>query len=179
MYRLLERTAAGLPAIARSFQALVLEEGRRLIQAKCQDIAAASVADGKSADHVKRGLPLVREMMRLHTKYKKIVESCFAKNNVFTKSLDQAFKVFLNNSVGGFGMAELLAYYADSHIRSASRSRDEEMEAELDTIVRLFCYPVATNARYTARKFVQHWLKFSHLGLLRKTVLRDSTCEWV
>eukprot|EP01050_Picozoa_sp_SAG11_P011953 SAG11_NODE_1299_length_5264_cov_5.517715_5_plen_398_part_00 len=85
MYRLLARTSAGLQSIAKSFQELILEEGRLLIDAKCQDIAA----DTKNVDHVKRGLPLVRDLTQVHVKYKQIVESCFANNHIFIKSLDQ------------------------------------------------------------------------------------------
>jgi cullin 1 len=85
MYRLLERTTTGLQSIARSFQELIMDEGRLLIQAKCEDIAA----DAKNLDQIKKALPLIRDLAQLHTKYKQIVEACFEKNHIFTKALDQ------------------------------------------------------------------------------------------
>ena len=51
MCRLLERTDTGLVSISRSFQELVLEEGRALMTAKCQDL----VADARERDQVKKG----------------------------------------------------------------------------------------------------------------------------
>eukprot|EP01051_Picozoa_sp_SAG22_P011984 SAG22_NODE_1204_length_5172_cov_4.546028_3_plen_150_part_00 len=99
MYRLLERTDSGLQAVAKRFQQLVLDDGQRLVGAKRAEIVEKKGgADNPNSNPVRKGLALVRDLTKLHATYKSMVEGCFAKNNVFTKSLDLAFKSFLNTS---------------------------------------------------------------------------------
>ena len=122
--------------VAKKLEALISEEGRKMIKAKTDEV----VSDIKSFDQVKKCLPLIKDLTELHDKYKGLVEQCFDASHIFVQTLDQAFKKFVNTSVGGFNMSELLAYYCDYLMRSNNRSTESEMERKLDKIVRLFCY---------------------------------------
>eukprot|EP01052_Picozoa_sp_SAG31_P065364 SAG31_NODE_24192_length_487_cov_0.654639_2_plen_74_part_01 len=73
MYQLLERTKGGLQLIAKSFQNLVLEEGQRLMQAKYHEVGNNPKG---GLDSIRKGLPIIQEMTKLHAKHKDIVDTC-------------------------------------------------------------------------------------------------------
>lgn len=78
-----------------------------------------------------------------HGKYKDLVDKCFDMNHIFVKALDQAFKSFVNTSVGGFNMSELLSYYCD-HLMRGKKASEPELELEFDKVVRapFICAPL-------------------------------------
>ena len=65
MHSLLERTADGLQAIGKNFQQIIAEEGQAIVDAKCREI----VTEAKSSDEVRRCLPLIKDLIDLHTEY--------------------------------------------------------------------------------------------------------------
>jgi cullin 1 len=131
MHRLLSRSkdarSAGdspnlVRTVARKFEALIADEGKKLIQVKINAVGT----EVKSVEQIKRCLPLIKDLSDLHDKYKRLVEGCFDNNHIFVQELDTAFKKFVNTSVGGFNMSELLAYYCDHLMRSTNRGTEEE-----------------------------------------------------
>ena len=83
-----------------------------------------------------------------HGKYKDLVDKCFDMNHIFVKALDQAFKQFVNTSVGGFNMSELLSYYCD-HLMRGKKASEPELELEFDKVVRapFICAPLELQAQ--------------------------------
>ena len=137
LYKLLNRSKDGLRTVGKKLEGLIEDAGNELIKNKQKTLASDA---SKSADQMKKCLPLIKDLTALHGKYKELVEKCFSSNHIFVKALDQAFKSFVNNEVGGFNMSELLSFYCDHLMRSQKRTTERELEVELDKIVRLFCY---------------------------------------
>lgn len=138
LHSLLTRSKDGLKTVGKKLEGLIQEEGKELIAMK-QKALAASSKKSASSDVVKKSLPLIKELTMLHGKYKDLVDKCFDMNHIFVKALDQAFKQFVNTTVGGFNMSELLSYYCD-HLMRGKKATEPELEAEFDKVVRLFCY---------------------------------------
>ena len=138
LYSLLSRSKDGLKTVGKKLEGLIQEAGNELIAAKQKSLAATKKS--KSVDLVKKSLPLIKELTTLHGKYKDLVDKCFDSNHIFVTALDQAFKQFVNTSIGGFNMSELLSYYCDHLMRGRKREEERELEAEFDKVVRLFCY---------------------------------------
>jgi cullin 1 len=72
-----------LKIVSKKLEALIVEEGQKLIDARNQMVAR----DAKNKDQMKKCLPLIKHLTTLHGKYKNLVETCFSASNSFVRRL--------------------------------------------------------------------------------------------
>jgi cullin 1 len=133
MFSLYNNIETSLPPIADILKAHILELG------------AGFLATANQAEAGPRGDPAraayVEELMRIHTKYLDLVDTCFNNHTVFHKALKEAFESLVNRRVGQYATAELLSEYADSVLKKGGRRLDDVKLGEvMDNIVKLFSY---------------------------------------
>ena len=83
----------------------------------------------------------VKSLLKLHAKYRKLVEEEFSSNALFQKAMKDAFEVFVNKNVGKFTNAQMLSTFCDRILKTGGeKMSDEVIEKHLEDVVQLFGY---------------------------------------
>jgi cullin 1 len=84
----------------------------------------------------------VRDLLNLHDKFIKVVNSEFCGNALFQKALKDAFVEVVNRDTGKFKSADLLSSFCDTVLKTGSSEKlsDTEMEEQLEKTVQMFSY---------------------------------------
>eukprot|EP00698_Gefionella_okellyi_P001478 TRINITY_DN11411_c0_g1_i1.p1 TRINITY_DN11411_c0_g1~~TRINITY_DN11411_c0_g1_i1.p1 ORF type:complete len:781 (+),score=118.98 TRINITY_DN11411_c0_g1_i1:69-2411(+) len=84
--------------------------------------------------------PLMDDLLELHSSMTELIERRLGSNDVFSASLEQAFRLLSNEKLNDYQMAQLLALYVDRITRVQAKITDDELEHGFDTVMRLFTY---------------------------------------
>ncbi|MCL7033035.1 hypothetical protein MKW94_018899 [Papaver nudicaule] len=141
MYRLFSNIKNGLDPLSAAFKQHVTSEGMSIVKQVDDAVATSKKEDRAAAGLLEQSF--VRRVIDLHDKYYAYVTGPFKKDSLFHKALKEAFEKFLNKSVGGSSVAELLAIFCDGILRkggSTEKLSDDAIEETLDKIVVLLSY---------------------------------------
>lgn len=131
-YFLFSRLDDGLANSAKTFQAHLKKVGAQVM------VTQKGVKDTKKA--IANAIPFIRELLDLHTKYVRIIDSCFQNSVLFQQAMDKAFTEVVNLPTGRFTMARLLSFYADKVLSGKQKIENHEMDNSLEEVSRLFSY---------------------------------------
>lgn len=127
--------AASEAAAAAKAQAAQSPSSTPALAAKAGTVAHAA-AMGSKPD-------FIQSLLALHDRYSDIVENCFSGQQVFKKSMKDAFERFVNEQVGDISTAQLFANYCDSLLNIGgigAKMSENEVESQLEKLVKLFTY---------------------------------------
>ena len=132
MYKLLARIPEGLDPLRQKFEAHVLNAGLAAVV----KVSSASDMEPKT---------FVEALLEVHTKYSDLVNTAFAGESEFVRSLDNACRKYVNNNAicksGSAKCSELLSKHADTLLKRSSKSTEEDdMEKQLNNIMTIFKY---------------------------------------
>ncbi|KAI0567665.1 Cullin [Gracilaria domingensis] len=109
VFKLLERVEEGLTPIGNFFVSFVRDEGNSLVVKHIDSLR------GKGT--ILQNLTLVERLISLYWKHAKMAERCFEGSNMIMIAIDNAFRGFVNRSLGPICLANLLAHYIDRLLR--------------------------------------------------------------
>lgn len=155
LHKLLQRLDGALNPVRDHLVSFVKSEGTQIMRGHIEALA------GKS--DMKRTIAFVEDLLRLHKDRVDMVKRCFNGAQIFIVGIDDAFRVFINRSMGStFSMPEVLAYFADHLLRgngaatastllsgapnnTANIYQDQDQNQDqisryMDLVVRLFMY---------------------------------------
>jgi len=161
-YTLFKRVQApvqGLTVIRDILSHHVREQGKDLVSAAAEDVAAA----GGARDPV----TFVEDLLRLKGRYDVVIDESFHSDKLFHNMLNRAFESFINLNPRS---PEYLSLYVDNLLRREVKgAAEEEVEDTLDKVVMLF--------RYLQEKDVFEKYYKQHLAkrLLSGRVVSDDT----
>lgn len=132
MYGLLSRIKDGLDPLRSKFETHVRKAGLAAVE----KVALSTSVEPKV---------YIDALLQVHTKYKGMVDSAFAGESEFVRSLDNACREFVNRnalcSTSSTKSPELLARYTDSLLKKGAKSPEEsEFEELLTQIMTVFKY---------------------------------------
>lgn len=165
LYRLFNRISNGLDPIAEIFRNHILAIGTEKIEAyiaRCEAEPAAapakapggkpSATGGEDKEGEKGGAAstnpaddpqFIKDLLEVHTKYLKMVNTQFSSNSLFQKALKDAFTELVNRDLSGKAKtADLISSFCDRLLKSGSTEKlsDHEIEDFLEKSVELFSY---------------------------------------
>ena len=79
----------------------------------------------------------MRKLIELHDRYARLVRSSFQNNQVFQKSLKQAFEAFINQDAR---VSRLLAKYVNDVLKKHSKVKANDLDSTLENVVFLYGY---------------------------------------
>lgn len=132
LYRLTSEQQNGLQPIALALSKFIKEQGQNIIKNKIAKIVIEKKESPEDPEFIKN-------FMQTQDKFKSLISECFQNNLIFQRSLNFAFEDLINQQIGKYSCAEMLACYADRLLRKSSeRLREEIIEEELSKLLELF-----------------------------------------
>lgn len=122
VYKLLDRVY-GLIPIRDFFSNYVRNEGNLVISKYIQDLNGST--------DIARNLVILENLVYLYMKHSSMVRRCFDGSNMMLLAIDNAFRCFLNRSLGPISLAQLLAHYVD-HFLTSENQKDIEVSEVYD-----------------------------------------------
>lgn len=110
VYTLLKRIDGGLAPVRAFFVSFVRAEGNSIV------VKHVDKMSGK--EDVRHNLVLVELLVHLYLKHARMVKRCFEGANIMILAIDDAFRGFVNRSLGSVSLPNLLAHYVDHLLRS-------------------------------------------------------------
>lgn len=173
VYDLVSRVDHRKLALRDAVQKRIVELGREINTTGSVNTVAPK-ADGEKADKSDRGLnqqtaaaiAWVEDILLLKSKYDKLWEQAFKKDNAMEKTLELSFQDFINENQRS---AEHLSLFLDQHLKQGTKSKTEaEVDVLLDKGIVLLQYLADKDA------FEKYYKKhMSKRLLMKKTVSRD------
>eukprot|EP00937_MAST-01D_sp_MAST-1D-sp2_P006022 g6022.t1 len=138
MFRLFSRVPDGLPPIATMLCEHITAVGNAAVERR---VAQLEAGDKKKEKDAASDPAFVKELLKLHDKYKSMVAEQFDKHMLFQKALKDAFVEFSNCTVGKHSTAELLSSFCDRILKSGGEKlSDADVEDYCKKVVDLFSY---------------------------------------
>lgn len=128
-YNLLSKIVGGIDQTAEVYEEYLYTLGKSIIDEKTQ--AYKSKAD------IRKTTELIESLIDLHRKYFEINITCFDDSLEFTKSLQQAFRRFINVKIGVFSIPEVLNFYIDSLMKGGQKLTETEIDDQFDHAVQI------------------------------------------
>jgi len=138
MYQLFSRPGVpkGLEPVAKIVEQHIRDMGLAIISQREATIKTESTKKENPQDPT-----FVQALLRLHTKYRQLVDDQFGGNALFKKAMKDAFEIFVNKDVGKFTNAEMLSTFCDRILKTGGeKMTDEVIEKHLEDVVQLFSY---------------------------------------
>ena len=135
MFKLFSLVEGGLEPMAAIVRTHVKEMGLSIVEER-----KAGIENGeKDTAH---NPEFVKALIALHDKYADVVAEQFSGHSSFTKAMQSAFEVFINQDAGKHSNSEMISTYCDRILRGGGGTKlsDEEIDKELDKIVEVFTY---------------------------------------
>jgi cullin 1 len=135
MFRLFSRLDNGALPIANTFRQFVADQGLAIIGQR-----SARINDGETETNDDSFF--VKSLIKLHEKHLGTVKNVFDAHSAFRRALPEAFSSIMNENVGLYTNAELLATFCDRILRpgSGEKCSDAEVEVQLERVLQLFAY---------------------------------------
>lgn len=84
--------------------------------------------------------PFVQNLMKFLSQFESMNKNCFNNSTHFRGAIRDAFEVFLNRDILNVSIAEILAVHTDKLLQKGNKMTEEEIEQEMDDIVKLFSF---------------------------------------
>lgn len=168
MYQLVAKIPDGLNELRSLLETHITNQGLSAIE-KCIETSDpnSSASTDLSGDQPKL---YVKSTLAVHTKYSRLVSSCFHNDSGFIAALDKACGKFINNNAitrinnnTSSKSPELLAKYCDILLKKSSKNPEEnELEETLNQIMVMFKYLEDKDvfqkfySKMLAKRLVQH-----------------------
>lgn len=110
VYSLLKRVEDGLTPVRTFFVRFVRSEGNSIV------VNHVRALNGK--EDILHNLELIEKLIQLHVKHATMVQECFERSPILMMAIDDAFRGFVNRTVGPISLPNLLAHYIDHLLRS-------------------------------------------------------------
>ena len=78
--------------------------------------------------------------MKFLSQFESINRNCFCNSTLFRGAIRDAFEVFLNRDILNVSIAEILAVHTDKLLIKGNKMSEEDIEVEMDDIVKLFSF---------------------------------------
>ena len=78
--------------------------------------------------------------MKFLSQFESINRNCFLNSTLFRGAIRDAFEVFLNRDILNVSIAEILAVHTDKLLIKGNKMSEEDIEVEMDDIVKLFSF---------------------------------------
>lgn len=93
----------------------------RLVRDKGNSLMVNHASSARNKDDMLHHMALVEKLMTLHFDHSQIVTLCFEKSSSFYLAIDDAFRGFINRSMGAISLPVILAHYLN-HLLTAKQS---------------------------------------------------------
>ncbi|XP_039123636.1 cullin-1-like [Dioscorea cayenensis subsp. rotundata] len=135
-YGLSSRVIDGLVPVSQAFKQYVTSDGMELVNKAEEDVSKMGKEMSSSSVLQDQQVALIGRFIELHDKYQSYVKGCFQSDHMFFKALSGAFETFLNKSVAGISIAEMISVFCDRKLKKGSES-NESVDATLEKVVKL------------------------------------------
>ena len=109
VYNLLDRITGAMDPVRAFFVRFVRNEGNNCV--------ASHLATLNGKEDIRHNLVLVELLVRLYLKHANMVKRCFDGANKIMLAIDDAFRGFVNRSLGAVSLPNLLAHYIDQLLK--------------------------------------------------------------
>lgn len=110
IFKLLERVEDGLVPIRNFLIKFIRDEGNAIV------VKHADELDGNLS--IPENLILIERLLSLYLRHANMTDRCFDGSNMIVVAIENAFRGFVNRSLGPVSIPHLLAYYIDRLLRS-------------------------------------------------------------
>jgi len=130
LFRLYQAVDGGLPPIADAMKTHISTLGREYVM-KSQELAKEKSSSGRNNHE------LITNLIKLHDRFLNLVQESFQGEQLFHKSLKEAFEEFINVD---YFTSNYLARYANDILRKGNRAAVMDLDKTMDHVVMLYGY---------------------------------------